>query len=134
MTYVGEVDRQAKLDLLGGADCLLNPILWPEPFGMVMIEALACGTPVVSSDYGAAPEIVEDGVVGFVRHGRSGLVDALGRIHEIDRAACRARVEEHFSVERMVAQHVAVYEMAVGERALGVLLRPPGEMAVLGAA
>ncbi len=134
VTYVGEVDRQAMLDLLGGADCLLNPILWPEPFGMVMIEALACGTPVVSSDYGAAPEIVEDGVVGFVRHGRSGLVDALGRIHEIDRAACRARVEEHFSVERMVAQHVAVYEMAVGERAPGVLLRPPGEMAVLGAA
>ncbi len=117
VTYVGEVDRQAKLDLLAGADCLLNPILWPEPFGMVMIEALACGTPVLSSDYGAAPEIVEDGVVGFVRHGRAGLVEALGRVHDIDRAACRARVERHFSVERMVAQHVAVYELAMRERA-----------------
>ncbi|MGC8513640.1 MAG: glycosyltransferase family 4 protein [Acidimicrobiales bacterium] len=133
VTYVGEVDRQAKVELLGGADCLLNPILWSEPFGMVMIEALACGTPVVSSDYGAAPEIVEDGVVGFVRHGRAGLVEALGRVGEIDRAACRARVEEHFSVERMVAEHVAVYEMAVGEGAPGLLSSPAG-MAVLGAA
>jgi len=133
VTYVGEVDRQEKVELLGGAACLLNPIIWPEPFGMVMIEALACGTPVVSSDYGAAPEIVEDGVVGFVAHGRDALVEALGRVHEIDRAACRSRVEEHFSVERMVAKHVAVYEMAVGEYATGTLSSPAG-MAVLGAA
>lgn len=133
VTYVGEVDRQEKVELLGGAVCLLNPISWPEPFGMVMIEALACGTPVVSSDYGAAPEIVEDGVVGFVAHGRAGLVEALGRVGEIDRAACRSRVEKHFSVERMVAEHVAVYEMAVSERATGAL-SPPVGMAVLGAA
>lgn len=133
VTYVGEVDRQAKLDLLGAAECLLNPIVWAEPFGMVMIEALACGTPVLSSDYGAAPEIVEDGVVGFVRHGRAGLVAALGQLDEIDRGACRSRVKDQFSVERMVAAHVAVYRLAISERGRGSSQLGAG-MAVPGAA
>ena len=106
--YVGEVDRPAKLALLREAECLLNPIAWPEPFGMVMIEALACGTP----PFGAAPEIVRDGVVGFVRSSRADLVEALGRVHEIDRGACRRRVVDRFSVERMVADHVDVYHRA----------------------
>lgn len=108
--YVGELERAAKLALLADAECLLNPIAWPEPFGMVMIEALACGTPVVTTNAGAAPEIVEDGSVGFVCSDRVGLVDALGRVGEIDRLACRAHVAKHFSVERMVADHVALYE------------------------
>ncbi|MHB1786195.1 MAG: glycosyltransferase family 4 protein [Acidimicrobiales bacterium] len=112
VTYVGEVDRKAKLELLAEADCLLNPIAWPEPFGMVMIEALACGTPVVTTSFGAAPEIVKDGVVGFVRSTEAGLVQALGRVHEIDRATCRGHVEGHFSAEQMVAKHVAMYEQA----------------------
>lgn len=113
VTYVGEVDHLGKLELLAGADSLLNPIVWPEPFGMVMIEALACGTPVVTTGHGAAAEIVEDGVVGFIRRDRAGLVKALGRVQEIDRAACRARVEERFSVERMVADHVGVYRRVI---------------------
>ncbi|MCU1495945.1 MAG: glycosyl transferase group 1 [Acidimicrobiaceae bacterium] len=112
VTYVGEVDREDKLELLAGAECLLNPIAWPEPFGMVMIEAMACGTPVLTSQFGAAPEIVEDGVVGFVRTDEAGLVAALGRVDEIDRASCRARVGQRFSVEAMVEKHVAVYERA----------------------
>jgi glycosyltransferase involved in cell wall biosynthesis len=112
VTYVGEVDREGRLELLSGAECLLNPIAWPEPFGMVMIEALACGTPVLTTDCGAAPEIVQDGVVGFVRSRPSDLVEALGRIGEIDRLACRARVEARFSAKRMVAEHIAVYEQA----------------------
>jgi len=111
--YLGEVDRPTKLALLAEADCLLNPIAWPEPFGMVMIEALACGTPVITTPFGAAPEIVRDGVVVFVRSDRDGLLEALSRVGEIDRAACRTRVEERFSVERMVADHVDVYEQAV---------------------
>ncbi|MGO9197187.1 MAG: glycosyltransferase family 4 protein [Acidimicrobiales bacterium] len=110
--YVGEVDRPTKLALLSEAECLLNPIAWPEPFGMVMIEALACGTPVLTTPFGAAPEIVRDGVVGYVRSDRAGLVEALGHVHEIDRGECRGRVEERFSVERMVAEHVEVYEQA----------------------
>ena len=113
VTYVDEVDRRAKIELLSGAECLLNPIAWPEPFGMVMIEALACGTPVLTTRFGAAPEIVEDGVVGFLRPDEAGLVDALGRIHEIDRAACRRRVEQRFSMEHMVAKHIDVYERAI---------------------
>ncbi|MGO9557661.1 MAG: glycosyltransferase family 4 protein [Acidimicrobiales bacterium] len=118
--YVGEVDRPTKLALLADAECLLNPIAWPEPFGMVMIEALACGTPVLTTPFGAAPEIVRDGVVGFVRSGRAELVEAIGRVQEIDRGACRERVVERFSVERMVADHVDVYEQA----AAGMLSAP----------
>lgn len=129
VSYVGELGRQEKVELLSEAECLLNPIAWAEPFGMVMIEALACGTPVLSSHYGAAPEIVEDGVVGFVRSDRAGLVEALGRVHEIDRSSCRKRVEALFSAERMVEAHVAVYERAV-ERTAGV----PLEMVMEGAA
>lgn len=113
VTYVGEVDRREKLELLGAATCLVNPIAWPEPFGMVMIEALACGTPVLTTPFGAAPEIVEEGVVGFVRSGASALASALEQIGEIDRTACRRRVETHFSMQAMVAKHLVVYERAV---------------------
>jgi glycosyltransferase involved in cell wall biosynthesis len=80
---------------------------------MVMIEALACGTPVLTTGFGAAPEIVEDGAVGFVRSDEAGLVQALGRLGEIDRADCRRHVERHFSVERMVERHVALYEEVI---------------------
>jgi len=113
VTFVGEVDREDKIELLANAACLLNPIAWPEPFGMVMVEALACATPVLTTNFGAAPEIVEDGVVGFVRTEEADLVRALGRLSEIDRSACRRHVEERFSAERMVAKHVAVYREAV---------------------
>ncbi|MHB1987390.1 MAG: glycosyltransferase family 4 protein [Acidimicrobiales bacterium] len=129
VTYVGEVDRETKLELLAGAECLLNPIAWPEPFGMVMIEALACGTPVLTTRFGAAPEIVEDGVVGFVRADALGLVKALDRLPEIDRRACRRRVELSFSVDRMVTDHIALYEQA----AAGLRISQPG-MLVPGAA
>jgi glycosyltransferase involved in cell wall biosynthesis len=112
VTFVGEVDREDKIELLANADCLLNPIAWPEPFGMVMVEALACATPVLTTRFGAAPEIVQDGVVGFVRSEEVDLVQALGRLSEIDRSACRRHVEERFSAERMVAKHVAVYREA----------------------
>lgn len=110
--YVGEVDRAAKMELLAGANCLLNPIAWPEPFGMVMLEALACGTPVLATPAGSAPEIVVDGEVGFLRSTQGGLVAALERIGDIDRAACRRHVQRHFSSEKMVASHVALYQQA----------------------
>jgi glycosyltransferase involved in cell wall biosynthesis len=115
ITYVGEVDRQDKLELLGRAECLLNPIAWPEPFGMVMIEALACGTPVLTTRHGAAPEIVEHGTVGFLGSDEGSLVAALGRVHELDRTACRERIETHFSVKLMVENHIAVYEQAISD-------------------
>lgn len=113
VTYIGEVDRQEKLDLLGEAECLLNPIAWAEPFGMVMIEALACGTPVLTTSCGAAPEIVDDGKVGWVRDTPAGLVAALAQVRELDRSVCRRHVETKFSMQRMVAQHVSLYEQRI---------------------
>ena len=113
--YVGEVGWQEKLELLAGATCLLNPIAWPEPFGMVMIEALASGTPVIATPCGSVPEIVTDGVTGFVRATDSELTDALLRIDELDRTWCRKDAETRFSTERMVADHVALYRQAMAE-------------------
>lgn len=126
VTFVGEVDRRDKIELLANADCLLNPIAWPEPFGMVMVEALACATPVLTTRFGAAPEIVDDGVVGFVRSEEAGLVDALGRLAEIDRGACRRHVEERFSAERMVDKHLAVYRRAAAGMTLSAAMSVPG--------
>ena len=108
--YVGEVGGADKMDLLGNATCLLNPIAWPEPFGMVMVEALACGTPVVATPMGAVPEIVEHGVTGFVCAEEESLVDAVLALPDLDRQACRQAAIRRFSAERMVADHVALYE------------------------
>jgi len=114
--YVGELSHEDKLRSLGEATCLLNPIEWPEPFGMVMVEALACGTPVVTTRQGAAPEIVQDSVVGFVCDDEESLVRATRRIGEIDRAGCRTYVDQHFSVPRMVEHHLALYERVISSR------------------
>jgi len=111
--YVGELGPADKLALLADAVCLLNPICWSEPFGMVMIEALACGTPVVVTPRGAAPEIVEDGVTGFVRSTIAGLAVGVQGASGLDRRTCRAAAVERFSAERLVADHVDCYEMAI---------------------
>jgi glycosyltransferase involved in cell wall biosynthesis len=111
--YVGEVGRTAKLELLGEATCLINPIAWAEPFGLVMAESLACGTPVVARPLGAAPEIVDDGITGFLRNDEEALVTALGKIDTLDRRACRRVAVERFSAARMVAEHVELYESIV---------------------
>lgn len=116
ITYVGEVGGNEKLELLGAATCLLNPIAWPEPFGMVMIEALACGTPVVATPSGAAPELVDDGQTGFLRSDAHGLVAALSRVSDLDRATCRRVAEERFSSARMARDHVAFYERVLERR------------------
>jgi glycosyltransferase involved in cell wall biosynthesis len=115
--YVGEVGGTEKLGLLGGAEGLLNPIRWPEPFGLVMIEAPACGTPVLSFDSGAAPEIVEDGRTGFVCRSEADMVAKIDLLGKIDRAGCRARAEERFSTRRMAADHLDLYEELVEEAA-----------------
>ncbi len=113
--YVGEVGFAAKLDLLAHAKALINPITWNEPFGMVMLESLACGTPVLSFDRGAASEIVEHGVTGFLGNDEPALVDAYRRLDEIDRRSCRVVVEGHFSIARMVAEHVDLYRSVIEE-------------------
>jgi glycosyltransferase involved in cell wall biosynthesis len=91
----------------------LNPIVWPEPFGLVMIEALACGTPVIATPSGAVPEIITDEQTGFICNSEDMLVDALHRLHELDRHVCRKTAEARFSSARMVADHVAFYESVI---------------------
>lgn len=109
VSYVGEVGGQDKLDLLAGAACLLNPLAWPEPFGMVMIEALACGTPVVATPCGSVPELIADGETGFIRESETDLAAAVRRAPALDRSRCRKEASERFSSERMVADHLALY-------------------------
>lgn len=108
--YVGEADTLTKMDLLADARALLNPIRWPEPFGLVMLEALACGTPVLTLRTGAAPEIVDHGVTGFVCGDRAELLASIDRVDGLRRQDCRAVVDGYFSSERMVADHIAFYE------------------------
>ncbi|HET9444576.1 MAG TPA: glycosyltransferase family 4 protein [Acidimicrobiales bacterium] len=115
--YLGEVGGAAKLDLLGGAACLLNPIAWAEPFGMVMIEAMACGTPVVGTPHGASPEIVDEALTGFLRSDEESLAAALGHVDRLDRRACRAVVERRFSAARMAADHAVLFDRVVAGRA-----------------
>jgi glycosyltransferase involved in cell wall biosynthesis len=114
--YVGEVGGREKLDLLGGAVCLLNPLSWPEPFGMVMIESLACGTPVVATACGSVPELIDDGVTGFICESEEDLADCLGRIGSLDRGRCRETAANRFGTERMAADHVRFYTSVVGGR------------------
>jgi glycosyltransferase involved in cell wall biosynthesis len=108
--YVGEADADDKRRLLAGADALLFPIDWDEPFGLVMIEALASGTPVIGFRRASVPEIVEDGLTGFVVDDGESMATAIGRLAEIDRHACRREAERRFTVERMVDDYIGHYE------------------------
>ena len=107
--FVGEVDERAKDALLGGAYAYLHPVDFPEPFGLTMAEAMATGTPVVASNVGSVPEVVEDGVTGFVRDTLHDMSEAVGRVRQLDRAACRRRVEERFSPATMADGYERVY-------------------------
>jgi glycosyltransferase involved in cell wall biosynthesis len=111
--YLGEVPHDHKVQLLADARAVLFPIRWNEPFGLVMIEALACGTPVLAFPEGAAPEVIEDGRTGFLCHDEAAMAEALGRIDTIDRKACRAAVEGYFSTERMVREHLDLFESII---------------------
>jgi glycosyltransferase involved in cell wall biosynthesis len=116
VTWLGEVASRAKCDLLRGARATLFPIEWEEPFGLVMVESMLVGTPVISFARGAAPEVVEDGVTGFVVRDLPEMVDRIGRVGSIDRARCRARARERFSSRRMARDYERVYEEAVARK------------------
>jgi glycosyltransferase involved in cell wall biosynthesis len=107
--YVGQVGGADKFELLGGAEALLNPIRWPEPFGLVMIEALATGTPVLAFREGAAPEIVDHGRNGFLCDDEGNMVEHLNHLGRLDRAACRADAARRFSTARMVRDYLDLY-------------------------
>ena len=106
----GEVNDQTKQAFLAGAAALLFPIDWPEPFGLVMIEAMACGTPVIAFRSGSVPEVVDDGITGFVVDGETEAVAAVGRLGELDRRQVRRRFEERFTAGRMAREYVRLYE------------------------
>jgi glycosyltransferase involved in cell wall biosynthesis len=126
--YIGEVSDATRADFLGNARALLFPIDWPEPFGLVMAEALACGTPVVARRRGSVPEVVQDGVTGWIGETDDELAALCGRVDELDRAACRAIAEQRFSPAAMVEGYEAVYRRLQPE---GSPSQPPGRLALL---
>jgi len=121
--FVGEISEAEKAEFLGGAAALLFPIRWPEPFGLVMIEAMACGTPVVAFNRGSVPEVLGEGVSGFIVEDEAGALAALRRIGELDRAAVRRAFEARFAARRMAQDYLALYRRlaaAQGHRLLRV--------------
>ena len=107
--YIGEISDEQKPDFLSGAIGLLMPIDWPEPFGLVMIEAMACGTPTLAYPGGSVPEIVEEGLTGFVVNNEAEAVDAVRRLPTLSRSRIRARFEERFTARRMAMDYLSVY-------------------------
>jgi len=108
--YLGEITDTEKNEFLGNAMALVCPYDWPEPFGLVLIESLACGTPVLAYRRGSIPEIIQDGISGFVCEGPDGLTTAVDRISEVDRRQCRRAFEQRFSVKRMAQDYLLVYQ------------------------
>ena len=107
--FIGEIDDAGKPEFLGNAAALLFPIDWPEPFGLVMIEAMACGTPVVAWREGSVPEVIDQGMTGFVVDTIAGAVEAIERCRQLDRADVRARFEQRFDAQRMAADYESLY-------------------------
>ena len=107
--YIGEIADKDKSAFLSGAIALLVPIDWPEPFGLVMIEAMACGTPVIAFNRGSVPEVVDDGLTGFIVEDEKGAIGAVDRLSHLSRAAIRQRFEQRFTARRMAKDYLAVY-------------------------
>ncbi|HVK80699.1 MAG TPA: glycosyltransferase family 4 protein, partial [Verrucomicrobiae bacterium] len=120
--YVGEIGEHEKSHFLGQARALLFPIDWEEPFGLVMIEAMAYGTPVIAFGRGSVPEVIDDGVSGFIVQNVDEAVRALARLDSLDRTSVRARFETRFTVERMARDYVDIYErIATASQARGFI-------------
>lgn len=113
ITCVGEVGYEAKLDLLRGARCLLMPIQWEEPFGLVLVEAMLVGTPVIAFDRGSVHEIVDEGVTGFLCHTVDEMATRIGQVGAIDRGRCRERARARWGASRMAREYVDLYRRAI---------------------
>ena len=107
--YIGEIGDKDKSQFLSGAIALLVPIDWPEPFGLVMIEAMACGTPVIAFNRGSVPEIIDDGLTGFIVEDEAGAIGAVDRLGELSRGKIREQFEQRFTARRMALDYLAVY-------------------------
>ncbi len=114
--FIGEISDAQKPDFLGGAHALLVPIDWPEPFGLVMTEAMACGTPTIAYNRGSVPEIIEDGLTGFIVEDEMSAAAAVHQVETLSRKAIRARFEERFCARRMATDYLALYRGMIGAR------------------
>ena len=114
VVFLGEADRRTKRELYARAACVLMPICWEEPFGLVMVEAMACGTPVIAFARGAAPELIVDGKTGFLVHDVDSMLEALGKIDTIDPDCFRQHVDANFDVPVMVEGYLRLYREIVG--------------------
>ncbi len=112
--YVGEINDSQKSEFLSAAIALIVPIDWPEPFGLVMIEAMACGAPVIAFNRGSVPEVIEDGVTGFVVEDETSAVGAVRQLSRLSRQVIRKRFEERFTARRMAKDYLACYRMMIG--------------------
>ncbi|SAL30923.1 group 1 glycosyl transferase [Caballeronia peredens] len=119
--YIGEISEAEKTEFLGNAHALLFPIDWPEPFGLVMIEAMACGTPVIAFNRGSVPEVIENGVSGFVVEDELSAIAAVKRLDTLSRAKVRAAFEARFSSKVMARNYVSVYEELLRQKRRTVL-------------
>jgi glycosyltransferase involved in cell wall biosynthesis len=115
VNFIGEIGPEEKNEFLGKARALLFPIDWSEPFGLVMIESMACGTPVIAYRSGSVPEVIAEGVSGFVVDDIDSATKAVARLEELDRSAVRADFERRFSAERMAHDYLDVYERLIAE-------------------
>jgi glycosyltransferase involved in cell wall biosynthesis len=131
--YLGEVDDRRKNELLGGALALIFPIDWPEPFGLVMIEALACGTPVIARRRGSVPEVIRHGETGFVVETEDEMVEAVARARELDRIPLRREFERRFNDQVMAEHYLEVYRRILSEKHSGGLRIPAPLAAAAGA-
>jgi glycosyltransferase involved in cell wall biosynthesis len=118
--YLGEVSHGEKVELLQNARTTLFPIEWEEPFGLVMIESMACGTPVIATRHGAVPEVIEDGVSGIIVDNYREMPAALERADALDPLECRRYVEDRYAPERMVEDYLRAYEAAVARASASV--------------
>jgi glycosyltransferase involved in cell wall biosynthesis len=118
--FVGEIDEHSKTKFLGEAQALLFPIDWPEPFGLVMIEAMACGTPVVAFRRGSVPEVIDEGVTGAIVGTTDEAIAVLPQVLALDRHAIRKRFEERFTCTRMATEYVALYRALLARPSLSV--------------
>jgi glycosyltransferase involved in cell wall biosynthesis len=107
--YIGEITDSEKSDFLSGAVALLDPIDWPEPFGLVMIEAMACGTPVIAFNRGSVPEVIDDGLTGFIVEDEEGAIGAFDRLSQLSREKIRKHFEQRFTAHRMALEYLAAY-------------------------
>ncbi|WP_424812891.1 glycosyltransferase family 4 protein [Roseococcus sp. YIM B11640] len=121
--YIGEINEGQKAEFLGNAKALLFPIDWPEPFGLVMIEAMSCGTPIIAFNCGSVPEVIAPGISGFIVNSVDEAVQAVGRLDSLKRSQVRAAFEERFTAERMAKDYVAIYHELSGARRDAARLR-----------